>query len=109
MRAPTKLTVLRIMEVETGATSKSCPHCSATGKTIYWFIASDGQVHGAMMGCLKNAFYHSQYSTEISKLEKLLKKYPGWKKIECQLEMIYVRIERDYGVNVREKREIPRR
>lgn len=68
---PTVVEIIKLEDSGEGGAA-SCPHCGATGRYIYWFVASDGATYGAMRGCF-NKFPKSGYfnlMSEILKKEK---------------------------------------
>jgi hypothetical protein len=58
----------------------TCPHCGAIGRYIYWFQASDGEMHGAMKGCFKH-FPKSKYLARMTELMDKERQFKakGWK------------------------------
>lgn len=45
----------------------TCPHCGAIGRYIYYFLASDGEMYGAMRGCFQR-FPKSKYFQRLAEI-----------------------------------------
>lgn len=81
---PTRV-IVKMIEVTCDDTLTSCPHCGATGKTVWHFVCADGEKRGAMRGCM-NKFIMTAGAIEARKWHEKLKKYPGWRKALNEIE-----------------------
>ena len=59
---------------ETAFEGDSCPHCGATGKYVTYVLCSDGQIRGAMRGCLKGAFILPKELEQFLNIETAMRK-----------------------------------
>jgi hypothetical protein len=87
-QVPAEKLVIEIIGVDVHESGASCPHCGAQGKRIHRFVTADGKTHGAMSGCYKKFFFVAPIAHEIQFAQRMVEKYPGWKKMERQLESL---------------------
>lgn len=64
--------VVMVLDVEDGGPDGGafCPHCGAPGRYIIYFLAEDGEQHGAMKGCFRRFPKHPLAAEAAELLER---------------------------------------
>lgn len=77
---PAERLVVEVIEETSASELTRCPHCSATGRSITWFITSDGEKRGAIVDCYSKYFYQHPNLSQLEFWNNQLRKHPNWKR-----------------------------